>query len=151
MDMKTAVEQVAQELYDSKKAITASDLVEAARPASSPAHNAFEWDNKVAGHEFRLQQARRWLRTVTITYEAQEERLIHVPSITFEGEGEYKPISVVVDNRNDYERAMAGVVSRLEAAKAAVEELSSAAKAPKARKTAARVRKHVEQAISAAR
>lgn len=41
-------------------------VVEAARPASSPIHSQFEWDNSAAAHAHRLWQARQ-LIAITIT------------------------------------------------------------------------------------
>jgi len=37
-------------------------VVEAARPESSPLHSRFEWNNSVAAHQYRLEQARRLIR-----------------------------------------------------------------------------------------
>lgn len=37
-------------------------VVEEARPASSPLHNRFQWDNSIAAHEYRIWQARQLIR-----------------------------------------------------------------------------------------
>jgi len=37
-------------------------VVESARPASSPLHSRFEWNNTVAGHQHRIWQARQLIR-----------------------------------------------------------------------------------------
>lgn len=43
------------------------DIVNRAKPADSPLHDCFEWNDRVAGHEYRLWQAREMIRyTVTI-------------------------------------------------------------------------------------
>ena len=39
------------------------DVVEAARPANSPLHTRFTWDDSAAAHQFRLEQARTLIRT----------------------------------------------------------------------------------------
>jgi len=39
-------------------------IVKEAESEKSPIHNAFEWDNTVAGHSWRLQQARLLIRAV---------------------------------------------------------------------------------------
>ena len=43
------------------------DVVEAARPANSPLHTRFTWDDSDAAHQYRLEQARKLIRT-TIQY-----------------------------------------------------------------------------------
>lgn len=45
--------------------ITAEQIVAAASRANHPLHDEFEWDNGVAGHQYRLMQARAMLRKVT--------------------------------------------------------------------------------------
>jgi hypothetical protein len=44
------------------------DVVEYARPLSSPIHRCFEWDNAKAGTRFRLVQAGYLIRSVTVVY-----------------------------------------------------------------------------------
>lgn len=43
----------------------AEKVVEEARDEKSPLHNSFEWDNTIAGHKWRVQQA-RWLLAVYV-------------------------------------------------------------------------------------
>lgn len=119
------VAQVVQSIYDDDGAVVASVLVDKARPEDSPAHPAFEWDNSVAGEEYRLEQARRFIRRVTVCVDAQPERLAHV--LADKGEGYYKPLSVIVQTPNEYDLALKSAISRLSAAKTAVDELHKAA------------------------
>ena len=79
--IKQGVQEVAQALYDRKGKIIPSELVEAARLKNSPAHDGFEWDDKKAGNEYRLYQARNWCRKIEIRVEpgAEPERLVYVP------------------------------------------------------------------------
>jgi hypothetical protein len=44
--------------------LRASDVVQEASHPGSPLHNHFEWDDTVAGHQWRLQQARQLIRVV---------------------------------------------------------------------------------------
>ncbi len=53
------------------------DVVEAARPAASPLHSWFDWDDSEAAHRWRLQQARQLLR-VTVAYIGDNEDAIPV-------------------------------------------------------------------------
>lgn len=135
--IKGGVKKVLQELYDKHGHTEAAALVEAATPKDSPAHAGFEWDNKKAGHEYRLIQARQWIRRVTVVKDGQEQRLIHVPKVVSaasadedeEGgrEGHYQVRSVLVQRPDEYERALAEAESKFEAARRAVTELYEAA------------------------
>ena len=130
MDIKKAIQEKVNEIYKDQGQVTPSGLLNAAKPKNSPIHNAFEWDNKKAGHKFRLIQARTWIRKVTITMEDREERLIHVPRIEPDEtthEGYYKPASVVVNQPDEYQRAKMAMVSKLNAAQFALDELEAAA------------------------
>jgi hypothetical protein len=53
------------------------DVVEAARPAASPLHSWFNWDDTEAAHQWRLQQARQLIR-VTIAYVGDNEDSIPI-------------------------------------------------------------------------
>lgn len=48
------------------KRCSAETLVEHATPDSSPIHAMFEWDDEIAGHEYRLIQARLYLRSYRV-------------------------------------------------------------------------------------
>jgi hypothetical protein len=48
--------------------LTPAAIVEAATPAEHPLHSRFEWDDKVAGHRYRLDQARQLIRVVREQY-----------------------------------------------------------------------------------
>lgn len=134
MDQKTikqGVEQVVNDLYSQHGEVRPSILIEAARPKTSPAHEGFEWDNRKAGNEYRLIQARNWIRRVHVVVEDRPEIMIHVPQIRVEGEeveneGYYKPVSVLV--KDEYRAALDETLSRLNAAKASFEHLKHASK-----------------------
>ena len=46
--------------------LTPDEVVRAARPASSPLHDSFEWDDSKAGARWRQEQARILIRSVEI-------------------------------------------------------------------------------------
>lgn len=56
--------------------LLAADVVKAARPKSSPMHEAFEWDDKAAADHYRLHQAGRLIRAVVVIRDesAEEEQ-----------------------------------------------------------------------------
>jgi hypothetical protein len=128
--MRKAVQTTVNDIYKESGEVKPSDLLERAEPKTSPIHDAFEWDNKKAGHEYRLIQARTWIRKVDIVFEDRTERLVHVPLLSIEGnaepdngEGYYKPISVVQGDYDEFKRAKSAVLARLNSAKNAYEEL----------------------------
>lgn len=130
--IKEKVQKAVSELYETAGKVTPSALIASAKPKSSPIHDAFEWDNRKAGHEYRLMQARTWLRKVEIVVEERTEKMVHVPLMRNDaaesGEGHYKPASVVVRNVDEYQAAMSAVKCRLGSAKEAYDALKRAAK-----------------------
>jgi len=131
VSIKDAIQEVVGEIYNERGEVRPSELVERAKPVDSPAHDGFEWDDAKAGHEYRLIEARQWIRVVKISYAGgAEEGYVHVPIITSDGdsrEGCYKPVSVVAANVDEYGLAMVEVKARVRSAKLAVEELKNAA------------------------
>ncbi|MEM0143270.1 MAG: hypothetical protein QXL94_04890 [Candidatus Parvarchaeum sp.] len=49
------------------------DVVEAARPESSPLHHYFDWDDSEAAAKWRLEQARRIIRTPVVIVHSEVE------------------------------------------------------------------------------
>jgi len=131
--IKVAVQSVVQDLFDRNGSVKSTELVDEARPKNSPAHPAFEWDDTLAGEEYRLIQARKWIRVVEIIREAdsEPERLVHVPRIVTSDDarrdGEYKPISVVVERPDEFARALSQAREKFASAKRAMDDLYRAA------------------------
>ena len=48
--------------------LEAEILVEESRPKDAPLHEEFDWDNKKAGHKWRVHQARNIINVVTIRH-----------------------------------------------------------------------------------
>lgn len=55
-------------IYERRGHLTADDVVSEAAPPESPLHSHFEWNDAVAGHQYRLEQARHLIRSVQITF-----------------------------------------------------------------------------------
>lgn len=134
--IKAGVQQVVQELYDQTGAVKPGALVEAARPKESPAHPGFTWNDKKAAEQYRLEEARRWIRVVVVkpAPDEQAERMVHVPVVVQQEaeapkskEGEYKPISIVAESADEYVRARNEVLAKGRAFAAALAELDHAA------------------------
>ncbi len=117
-----------QKIYDEHGEVTPSLVLKKAKLKRNPMHSLFEWDDTIAGNEYRLDQSRRFIRQVTIIYEDKKQKLVHV---SCEGnvtkEGKYKPIGVIVKNQSEFQRAMSEALSRCRAAEKAVKDLKDAA------------------------
>jgi hypothetical protein len=74
------------EIYTRNGKLTPTLVVEEAEDEDSPLHDRFEWDDELAGHEYRIVQARQLIRSVRIHVqpENRESPLIrafmHVPA-----------------------------------------------------------------------
>lgn len=71
--MNEKVQAVLLQIHKRDAGLTPGAVVKAARPASSPLHTHFEWDDAVAGEKFRLDQARQLIRCVVIEVGSDEE------------------------------------------------------------------------------
>lgn len=135
--IKNRVQEVINNIFIRDGEVRPTVLIEEAKSKTSPIHDAFEWNNQKAGHEYRLIQARNWIRRVTIVVENRPERLVHVPKIEANlesSEGYYKPISVISKDKDEYRAAMAATLSKFNSAKFAYEELKQAAVSTKEKK-----------------
>jgi hypothetical protein len=137
--VKAEIKRELDRLADLNNGLRPSEVVEAATPKKSPLHEEFEWDDKKAGHEFRLLRARRLIR-IAITVdtspsgdEVVTDRYVHVPPIQAEQdnpkarEGVYLRMSDVVKNDDYFSRALAALVANVNRARASAQELRDAA------------------------
>jgi hypothetical protein len=133
--VKQVIEQI---LIANNGEITASELVDAARPVDSPAHPGFEWDDAIAGEEYRRYQARHWMRNLMVISNVvqptpstigvpQPIRLVHVPNVGGQGEGKYRPLNLLPRIPDEYDRAMDEAKIKLLGAKVAMYDLISVA------------------------
>jgi len=153
-DKKNIAELVTEavaEIYRDAGEVRPSELVDRARPKDSPIHAAFEWNNSKAAHEYRLMEARQWIRRVRITVEEKPEKLYHQPRFSTDADGEstkepegcYVPLSVVVRTMSAYQYALNQVRTRLDVFKGDYEELKEAYRAAQADAKQAEELKHV--------
>ena len=63
-----------QAVHDDSGRLTPQIVVDAARPVEHPLHERFEWNDKLAGEAYRLDQARRLIRSVRVTYREADEK-----------------------------------------------------------------------------
>ena len=93
-----------QAVYDEHGRLTPAAVVDTARPADHPLHGRFEWDNAVAGDAYRLDQARRLIRSVRVVYREADEkesaRTVRAFHAIRDEEGmAYRPVEEIVENQ----------------------------------------------------
>lgn len=69
VDPKVAGERLFKLTKQAQNKLTPHIVVEDARPPHSPLHAAFEWDDRIAGEEYRLYQARNLIRNLRVIVE----------------------------------------------------------------------------------
>ena len=80
-------------------------ILDAAKSPKSALHSHFEWDDTVAGHQFRLSQARHLMRVIRVEISTgQTVRKFHKVDLTIDGEPTRKYI--------EYTRVRASKVHR---------------------------------------
>lgn len=75
------VDEIAKELArieDEQGRLTARAVVAAASNEASPMHDHFEWDDSVAGNNYREQQARKLIEKVTFIVESETVQIAAV-------------------------------------------------------------------------
>ena len=112
------------------------DVVEAARPANSPLHTRFTWDDSAAAHQFRLEQARKLIRT-TIQYievDGKDQSFRIFCSLTPDRENEgggYRETTAILSNRRYRDQLLSDAcaeMERFEAKYARLQELAGVIK-----------------------
>jgi len=139
--VKQAKKEVAAELARINAqhgGLQASVVVAEAEPKDSPLHGEFEWDNKKAGHKYRLMQARTLIRLIVPVIELPDgstraDPYVWVPPTAAQkeesdsNEGVYQTTSVVVQDTDAFARALSALTAKMTAAIRAAEELRDAA------------------------
>ncbi len=83
--------------------LTAHIVVEAAAAENHPLHDRFEWDDEVAGHAYRLQQARQLIRVVRERYidrsgAPADVRTFHAIPRGDDRQMSYEPLDEILQN-----------------------------------------------------
>jgi hypothetical protein len=83
--------RIARSLGRKVDGLTAEDVINASREPGTVLHEAFEWDNDVAGESYRLEQARRLIRGIgfEVVHDGIREVRIGRVNVTVSGERVY--------------------------------------------------------------
>ena len=99
------VEKVVKELEKVKaerKVLDAEVVVQAARSNRSPLHRYFEWDDRKAAHQHRLEQARKLLRSIEVVVDdAPPVRAFLTVEEPAEGLSDYRSTVTIMQDEED--------------------------------------------------
>lgn len=118
-------------------------IVDEARPADAPLHPAFEWNNKTAGEQWRLHQARYLVRALAVRAEEVDGDsapvFVHVRAVGEES-GYYQSVVVAAKNPDERARALAELSAKVNQAVNAFETFSRMSEG-ESRRTKIRIKK----------
>lgn len=133
-DAQAAGEALEKIKADNDGLLTASLVVDEARPEDSDLHPFFLWEDSEAAEEFRKIQARTLIRAVVVLSDPGSNSpsapfLVHVPKVrgddgTDGHEGHYEYPEVVIRDVDQFERALEAAVADQESANRRVDELA---------------------------
>jgi hypothetical protein len=107
-----------EKIYERDGALNPETIIATARAATSPLHDRFEWDDGVAAHQHRLNQARRLIRVwVTVVPQASKEPVhafVSISSLRGSEGGSYKATADIISNAELYEMAKSDAFKALE-------------------------------------
>ncbi len=115
-------------LYNRDGFLKPSIVVAEAKPVTSPLHNVFEWNDKKAGAAYRLDQARRVIRSTPIEYAGEQAEMVHIQVTTPDQEGVYKPVPAVVNVQSDFDAALGELTQNVMGVQRTIDRLLSAGK-----------------------
>jgi hypothetical protein len=100
------------------------DIVEESRPKGAVLHPLFEWNDKVAGEQYRIWQARRLSRSVYVYEPAHDEEPSRESPAYFNvGANDYQPRDRVVERMDLWQLALQELHAKLSSAERALHEL----------------------------
>ncbi len=89
------------------------EVVIEAEEEDSPLHDSFEWDDEVAGHEYRIEQARRIIRVAVRPFERGRKTFNTRVFIRLPGEAGYRTMIEVMTEPEMRELALAEAMEQL--------------------------------------
>jgi hypothetical protein len=89
-----------QRIYEHRGELTPDTVVEEATPKNHPLHDRLTWDNRVAGHKYRLIEAHELIRSVKVSYRktptGKDESIRAFHAIRRDDKYVYEPIEDIV-------------------------------------------------------
>lgn len=112
--------QLAGEVCESLDAIgclSAQRLVDVSRPNDAPLHGAFEWDDAIAGEEWRKNQARLIIRSIVVVPDVQKKEVVRAFFKVEQADGSFESLHTILKNEDKRNSLMRNALSELEAFK----------------------------------
>lgn len=113
-------QRCAEEILEIGEEAKAEQIVNKARDENTELHKCFEWDDRKAAENYRIVQAVKLTANLVIVrneeqIEKQEPeiRVFHKPTAT----SGYKPISVIIQNKDEYQELLKRAYAELHAFK----------------------------------
>lgn len=111
---KADAEKCYKELQSIGDKCTAEQVVEKAKDKNTELHKCFTWDNDIAAEKWRLHEARVLISNIVYTQDKESNEPSKVRAIYFsDTEKSYKPISLIIQNKSEYEQLLERAYSEL--------------------------------------
>lgn len=114
-DAKTAL-KIMCELEERGK-LNAQELVNASRPTEAPMHQDFEWDDAIAGEQWRKAQARTYIAGIVYTPVQTHGEPVRVFAKVTAGASEYTNLETILKSSDSIEILRESAIKELEAYK----------------------------------
>ena len=92
------------EIIEEREELTRETVVEYAKDKNSELHKCFEWDDKIAGEKYRLEQATKVLTSIAIVVDEEPKKVTRMfVNIKNDDKKSYKNIISVLENNDEYQ------------------------------------------------
>lgn len=123
-----------QAIRENGQALTAENVVDAARPKHAPLHPAFEWRNSVAAELYRQGQARKLMNCLVVLERPEEpERRAFLVVRPDNQEKQYMPFEIVYSDPDLFKDALKRLMANAQACLREAQALSNYAPSGKKR------------------
>ena len=85
--------------------LTPDAVIEEAANANSPLHELFEWDDGLAAHKYRVEQARKVIRDVKVTFTVDSQKITAVAYVRDPDAGKHQGYVSVAKVKSNVDEA----------------------------------------------
>lgn len=141
-----------QRLEDERGRLTPEIVVDSARHEESPLHDEFDWDDGVAAHQWRIEQARRLIRSVKVSVVTETTTIrcvtyVRDPAAGVKEQGYIRTMRAVDEQLGD--EVLAYEMGRLLALTSRVVDIAEALEERDAVEDITKARRYIEKAHGA--
>ena len=117
-------QKVADEIFSIGDSATPAQILDKARDKNSELHKCFDWNDAEAAEKWRLQQAR--LIVCNLVYKETSSESPPPVRLFFKTDGEsgYKPTSLIMQNKDEYQKLLSRALAELNSFKTKYKTLS---------------------------